>query len=105
MVLESLGVFVFVGCFPWAPGRLPYPPAYFRVCVFVAVFLSTEASLYAQSFACAQRLVPAVFEDAFYFVLVPPPPGGPGEGPDCHFPKGIVGLGRIPARIRGVIYF
>ncbi len=22
----------------------------------------------------------------FKFVLGPPPPGGPGEGPDCHFP-------------------
>ena len=51
------------------------------------------------------RLVPAVFDDAFDFVLVSPPPGGSGEGPDCHFPLEIGGLGPIPARIRGVIYF
>jgi hypothetical protein len=28
-------------------------------------------------------------------------PGVPGEGPDCHFPKEIVGFGPIPARILG----
>ncbi len=27
-------------------------------------------------------------------------PGVPGEGPDCHFPKEIVGVGPTPARIR-----
>ena len=36
---------------------------------------------------------PAVFKDGFYVVFVSPPPGGPGEGPDCHFPKEIVGFG------------
>ncbi len=30
----------------------------------------------------------------------PPPPGVPGEGPDCHFPREVVGFGPIPARIR-----
>ncbi len=29
------------------------------------------------------------------------PRGVPGEGPDCHSPKEIVGFGPIPARIRG----
>ncbi len=30
---------------------------------------------------------PAVFNDVFYFFLVPPPPEGvPREGPDCRFP-------------------
>ena len=33
--------------------------------------------------------------------LPPLPPGGPGEGPDCHFPMEIEGFGTIPARIRG----
>jgi hypothetical protein len=40
-------------------------------------------------------------------VLGPPPlpRGVPGEGPDCHFPKEIVGFGPIPARIRGFLIF
>ncbi len=50
-------------------------------------------------------IFPAVFKDVFYFVLVPPPPGGPEEGPDCHFPKEIDGFGPIPARIWGETYF
>ncbi len=48
---------------------------------------------------------PAVFKDAFYFILVSHPPGGPGEGPDCHLLEGIEGFGPIPARIRWVMYF
>ncbi len=43
----------------------------------------------------------AVVLDAFYFVLVSPPPGGPGSGPDCHFPKEIEGFRPIPPRMRG----
>ncbi len=39
------------------------------------------------------------------FVLGPPPPGVPGEGPDCQFPVGIRDLRQIPARIRRVMYF
>ena len=36
-----------------------------------------------------------------FLVLGPPLPRGvPGEGPDCHFPREIVGVGPIPARIR-----
>ncbi len=46
---------------------------------------------------------PAVFKIAFQVVLVPPPAGGPGEGPDCHFPKEIDDLGPMLTRIRGVI--
>ncbi len=46
-------------------------------------------------------ILPAVSNEAFQFVLVPPPPGGPGEGPDCHFPKEIDDFGPISARIRG----
>ncbi len=43
---------------------------------------------------------------SFNFVLGPPlPRGAPGEGPDCHFPKEIVGVGPIPARIRGFLIF
>ncbi len=38
-------------------------------------------------------------------VLAPPPPGVPGEGPDCNFPSGIVGLGPFPAQIRGLYIF
>ena len=37
--------------------------------------------------------------------LAPLPPGGPGAGPDCHFPLETVGFGPTPARIRGVVYF
>ena len=36
----------------------------------------------------------------FYFSLVSPPGGGPGEGPDCHFPKGNYDFGPNSARIR-----
>ena len=32
-------------------------------------------------------------------------PGGPGEGPDCHLPKEIVGFGPIPARILGETHY
>ena len=39
----------------------------------------------------------------FNLFLSPLPPGGPGEGPDCHFPMEIGGVGPIPARIRGTI--
>ncbi len=43
-----------------------------------------------------------VLKTIFIFALGPPLPRGvPGEGPDCHFPKEIVGVGPIPARIRG----
>ncbi len=31
--------------------------------------------------------------------------GVPGEGPDCHFPKEIVGFGPIPARNPGSFNF
>jgi hypothetical protein len=31
--------------------------------------------------------------------------GVPGDGPDCHFPKAIVGFGPIPARIRIFLIF
>jgi hypothetical protein len=40
----------------------------------------------------------AALKIVFNFVLGPP---FPGEDPDCHFPKGIGGLGPILARIRG----
>ena len=33
--------------------------------------------------------------DAIEFVLVSPPPGGSGEGSDCHFPKGICNFGTL----------
>ncbi len=47
-----------------------------------------------------------VLKIIFNFVLGPPLPRGvPGEGPDCHFPKEIVGLGPIPARILGFLIF
>ncbi len=54
-----------------------------------------------------RHTIPWLFLRTFLnFVLgTPPPPGGPGEGPDCHFPKESVGLGPIPARNRGVMYF
>ncbi len=32
-------------------------------------------------------------------------PGVPGEGPDCHVLKEIVGLGPTPARILGFLIF
>ncbi len=35
------------------------------------------------------------FKDAFCFVLVPPPPGGPVECPFCHFLEVIGVLGRF----------
>ncbi len=43
----------------------------------------------------------------FLFFVFPPhlPRGVPGEGPDCHVPKEIVGFGPIPARIRGFLIF
>ncbi len=42
----------------------------------------------------------------FNFVLGPPLRRGvPGEGPDWHFPQGIVGFGPIPARILGFLIF
>ncbi len=35
-----------------------------------------------------QNFLPALSKDAFHFVsLSVPPPGGPGEGPDCRFPS------------------
>ncbi len=36
---------------------------------------------------------------AFFFIGPPLPRGVPGEGPDCHLSKGIVGFGPIPVRI------
>ncbi len=41
----------------------------------------------------------------FILFLSPLALGGPGDGPDCHFPKEIVGVGPIPARIRGETFF
>ncbi len=47
-----------------------------------------------------------VLKIIFTFCLGPPLPRGvPGEGPDCHFPKEIVGFGPIPARILGFLIF
>ena len=47
-----------------------------------------------------------VLKHIFNFVLGPPLPRGvPGEGPDCHFQKEIVGVGPIPARILGFLVF
>ncbi len=37
----------------------------------------------------------------FILFLSPLPPGGPGEGPDCHFSKELKGFGPIPIRIWG----
>ncbi len=46
----------------------------------------------------------AVLEIIFNFILGPPLPRGvPGEGPDCNCSREIVGVGPIPARIRGVL--
>jgi hypothetical protein len=42
----------------------------------------------------------------FIFCLASPLPRGvPGEGPDCHVLKEIVGFGPIPARILGFLSF
>ncbi len=42
----------------------------------------------------------------FHFALGPPfPPGGPGEGPDCHFPSHTEVLGPFrPGSGGGLIY-
>ena len=37
---------------------------------------------------------------SFLFFSCLPPRGGPGEGPDCHFPKGNYDFGPNSARIR-----
>ncbi len=47
---------------------------------------------------------PAVFQDALYFVLLSPPPGGSGEGPDCHLSAGIDDCDPVPTQIRGGIF-
>ncbi len=48
-VPEFLWVFAVFGRFPWASGRLSLPSQpYFRVFVFVAIFLSTETSLHSR---------------------------------------------------------
>ncbi len=39
------------------------------------------------------------------FIFVPWPGGVPGEGTDCHFPKGIIGFGPIPARFLKFLVF
>ncbi len=50
--------------------------------------------------------VPAVdLSTLFMLFLSPLPPGGPGEGPDCPFPKEIVRFGPFPARLRRETYF
>ncbi len=41
----------------------------------------------------------------FILFLSALPPGGPGEGPDCHSPSEIVGFGPIQARIMLDTYF
>ncbi len=45
-------------------------------------------------------IILAMLERFLIFNLAPPPPGGPGGGSGLPFPKGIRGLGPIPARIR-----
>ena len=51
-------------------------------------------------------LILEVLKMIFNFILGPPLPLGiPGEGPDCHYPKAIVGFGPIPARIRKLLIF
>ena len=47
-----------------------------------------------------------VLKMIFILFLGPPLPRGvPGEGPDCHFPKEIIGFGPIPARILKFLIF
>ncbi len=49
----------------------------------------------------AGQAVPQLYLPTFFILfLSPPPPGGPGEGPDCQVRKVIVGFGPIPVRIR-----
>ncbi len=52
---------------------------------------------------CALVLV--VLKTVFNLFLAHLPRGVPEEGPDCHFPWQIVGLGPMSARIRGAVYF
>ncbi len=47
---------------------------------------------------------PAAFEDPFYFVLLFPPPGCVGEGPDCHFVKKSVVFGRFLSGSGGELF-
>ncbi len=49
--------------------------------------------------------IAAVSKDVFLFIRVPPPPGRPVEGPDCHVRKEIYRCWPVSARIRGVINF
>ena len=47
------------------------------------------------------RFQPQLYLGPFFILFLSPlPPGGPGEGPDCECPKGIMGLGPRPDRIR-----
>ncbi len=46
----------------------------------------------------SKQLTQLYLRTLFMLLFSPLPPGGPGEGPDCHLPKE---MGQIPARIRG----
>ncbi len=90
----------------------PTPWASFRVSVFVAAFLSTQTSRHesqvrnhSKEANVERKLGKRHGKMIFVFFLSPLPPGGPGEGPGCHVPKGIGGLGPIPARIRGKLFY
>ncbi len=50
------------------------------------------------------RLSTQLYLRTFLILLSPLHPGGPGEGPDCHFPKDIGGLGRFRPGSGGNIF-
>ncbi len=65
-----------------------------------AATLRSQRSLFFDLKEFRAEIVLAVLKMIFNFFLGPPLRRGvPGEGPDCHFPKEIVGFGPIPARI------
>ncbi len=71
------------------------------LCAFEAsLSLHRSLLLTGMTFGVNANLDLDVLNIFFIFFSWPPLPG---EGPDCHVPKEIVGFGPIPARIRGFL--
>ncbi len=77
------------------PGRSPAMFKFPSESVTAAADTNTRCT--SKTWMCLKRVL--------FFFLPSSLGGSRAEGPDCHFPKEVVGFGPIPARIRGFLIF
>ncbi len=85
----------------------PGGPASIFLPIFSACFQQFQTWLPSGRYLrCVLGALTRLYLRTFFILFLSPlPPGGPGEGPDYHFPKETGGFGPIPARMRGKTCF